>query len=110
MKIELEVCDCSGEAIVCKVTPTDAQVEKIEKAISENPSKMFEWHGELPNVAETTVEGVDCVSFMEEGILIMSIAGPSYMDCLTIWEDKEMQERAIAETWMLFVPHLKIFL
>lgn len=111
MEIKFEVCDVSGEAIVCKVSPTDAQLAKIEKAIPENSSDMFERNGDLANVAETIVSGVNCVSFLDENnVLIMSIQGPDYMDCITICEDKEMQERAIAETWMLFVPHLKKFI
>jgi len=53
MNIKFEICDYTGESVVCKVTLSEAQMEKAEAAIEENPSSMFEVEGASTVVAET---------------------------------------------------------
>ncbi len=111
MKIDFSICEYTNEAIVCKVTLGEAQLEKAQRAINENPSDMFEWHGDLAPVAETTVDDITCITHIEEE-LVLSIKVPAeYQDDIFFGEDREAaRARAIADNWVLFVPHLKIFL
>lgn len=114
MKIDFSICEYTNEAIVCKVTLGEAQLEKAQRAISENPSDMFERlrDDELDApVAETTVDDITCITHIEEE-LVLSIKVPAeYQDDIFFGEDREAaRARAIADNWMLFIPHLKIFL
>jgi len=113
MKIELSICEYSGEAVVCKVTMNGVQQERAEQAIAANPSPMFEVHGATNPVAETCIGGIACFTFIED-VLTMSIKLPNDLleevVAVNVWENKELHDRVIAQTWMLFIPHLKIFL
>ena len=114
MKIELSISDFSGEAVVCKVTMSQAQQERAEQVISENPSPMFELGDDgISHFTETCIGGITCFTFIED-VLTMSIKLPNDLleevVAVNVWEEKELYDRVIAQTWMLFIPHLKMFI
>ena len=64
-------------------------------------------------VAETCIGGITCFTFIED-VLTMSIKLPNDLleevVAVNVWEEKELYDRVIAQTWMLFIPHLKMFI
>lgn len=115
MELKLSFCEFSWEAVVCKVALTEEQRDKANAVIKENPCDMFEIDEELYNpVAEIEIRGVNCISFIEEDKLIMSIRLDRHImldiSGEDVFADEGLLKSVLDRTWMLFVPHLKKFI
>ncbi len=114
MELNLSVCEYSWEAVVCKVALTEDQIDKVNNVLRDNQTDMFEYDAELDDpVSEIEIRGVNCISFIEEDQLIMSIrmndALMMEINGFDIFKEKELYKQVLNETWMLFVPHIKKF-